>query len=120
MAEILRFSPHRGRAEMLDHGRRVPARGGDRRARPDRHDRDHDAGAFSPYSPAGQEDYSYSLLWALSLMSPVPYVYQEMVIRLGLWPAPGHARLILELSLTGSTIRLLRPASAILAQAGRA
>jgi hypothetical protein len=27
MAKILKFTPHRGRAEMVDHGRRVPAPG---------------------------------------------------------------------------------------------
>jgi hypothetical protein len=29
MAKILKFAPHRGRAAMVDYGRRVPAPGGE-------------------------------------------------------------------------------------------
>ncbi|MBR0344773.1 MAG: divalent metal cation transporter [Rudaea sp.] len=56
---------------------------------------DNDAGAFSTYTQAGQ-NYGTILLWTLSLLSPVLYVNQEMVLRLGVVTGVGHARLILE------------------------
>src|SRR5580700_6432083 len=56
---------------------------------------DNDAGAFSTYGQAGQ-DYGTRLLWTLVLLTPVLYVNQEMVLRLGAVTGVGHARLILE------------------------
>lgn len=56
---------------------------------------DNDAGAFSTYTQAGQ-NYGTVLLWTLSLLVPVLYVNQEMVLRLGAVTGVGHARLILE------------------------
>ncbi|WP_266170522.1 NRAMP family divalent metal transporter [Dyella subtropica] len=56
---------------------------------------DNDAGAFSTYTQAGQ-NYGTVLLWTLSLLIPVLYVNQEMVLRLGTVTGVGHARLILE------------------------
>ena len=56
---------------------------------------DNDAGAFSTYTQAGQ-NYGTILLWTLSLLIPVLYVNQEMVLRLGVVTGVGHARLILE------------------------
>src|SRR5215469_9499373 len=56
---------------------------------------DNDAGAFSTYTQAGQ-NYGTVLLWTLSLLIPVLYVNQEMVLRLGVVTGVGHARLILE------------------------
>ena len=56
---------------------------------------DNDAGAFSTYTQAGQ-NYGTVLLWTLSLLIPVLYVNQEMVLRLGAVTGVGHARLILE------------------------
>lgn len=56
---------------------------------------DNDAGAFSTYTQAGQ-NYGTVLLWTLSLLIPVLYVNQEMLLRLGAVTGVGHARLILE------------------------
>lgn len=56
---------------------------------------DNDAGAFGTYAQAGQ-NYGTSLLWVLTLLVPVLYVNQEMVLRLGIVTGVGHARLILE------------------------
>ncbi len=56
---------------------------------------DNDAGAFGTYTQAGQ-NYGTTLLWTLSLLIPVLYVNQEMVLRLGAVTGVGHARLILE------------------------
>ena len=56
---------------------------------------DDDAGAFATYGQAGQ-DYGTRLLRTLLLLVPVPYVNQEMVLRLGAVTGVGHARLILE------------------------
>ncbi|GHF54947.1 natural resistance-associated macrophage protein [Streptomyces mashuensis] len=56
---------------------------------------DNDAGAFGTYTQAGR-NYGTSLLWTLLLLIPVPYVNQEMVLRLGAVTGVGHARLILE------------------------
>src|SRR6202165_333565 len=56
---------------------------------------DKGAGAFSTYTQAGQ-NYGTTLLWTLSLLIPVLYVNQEMVLRLGSVTGVGHARLILE------------------------
>src|ERR1700692_1363958 len=54
---------------------------------------DNDAGAFSTYTQAGQ-NYGTTLLW--SLLIPVLYVNQEMVVPLGAVTGVGHARLIFE------------------------
>jgi NRAMP (natural resistance-associated macrophage protein)-like metal ion transporter len=56
---------------------------------------DNDAGAFGTYTQAGQ-NYGTTLLWTLMLLTPVLYVSQEMVLRLGAVTGVGHARLILE------------------------
>src|ERR1700687_3990912 len=56
---------------------------------------DNDAGAFGTYTQAGQ-NYGTTLLWTLTLLIPVLYVSQEMVLRLGAVTGVGHARLILE------------------------
>ena len=56
---------------------------------------DNDAGAVNTYSAAGQ-NYGYSLLWVLMLLTPVLIVNQEMVVRLGAVTGVGHARLINE------------------------
>ena len=56
---------------------------------------DNDAGAFSTYTQAGQ-NYGTRMLWTLTLLIPVIYVNQEMVLRLGAVTGVGHARLILE------------------------
>jgi NRAMP (natural resistance-associated macrophage protein)-like metal ion transporter len=56
---------------------------------------DNDAGAFGTYTQAGQ-NYGTRLLWTLTLLIPVLYVNQEMVLRLGAVTGVGHARLILE------------------------
>ncbi len=56
---------------------------------------DNDAGAFATYGPAGQ-NYGTTLLWTLTLLIPVLYVNQEMVLRLGAVTGVGHARLIFE------------------------
>src|SRR5271165_920848 len=54
-----------------------------------------DAGAFATYGQAGQ-NYGTTLLWTLTLLIPVLYVNQEMVLRLGAVTGVGHARLIFE------------------------
>lgn len=56
---------------------------------------DNDAGAFATYGQAGQ-NYGTTLLWTLTLLIPVLYVNQEMVLRLGAVTGVGHARLIFE------------------------
>jgi Mn2+/Fe2+ NRAMP family transporter len=56
---------------------------------------DNDAGAFATYTQAGQ-NYGTTLMWTLTLLIPVLYVNQEMVVRLGAVTGVGHARLILE------------------------
>ncbi len=56
---------------------------------------DNDAGAFSTYAEAGQ-NHGTALLWTLTLLIPVLYVNQEMVLRLGAVTGVGHARLIFE------------------------
>ena len=56
---------------------------------------DNDAGAFATYGQAGQ-NYGTALLWTLTLLIPVLYVNQEMVLRLGAVTGVGHARLIFE------------------------
>ncbi len=56
---------------------------------------DNDAGAFATYGQAGQY-YGTTLLWTLTLLIPVLYVNQEMVLRLGAVTGVGHARLIFE------------------------
>jgi len=56
---------------------------------------DNDAGAFGTYTQAGQ-NYGTRMLWTLTLLIPVIYVNQEMVLRLGAVTGVGHARLILE------------------------
>jgi Mn2+/Fe2+ NRAMP family transporter len=54
---------------------------------------DNDAGGVATYAQAGQ-NYGMSLLWTLTLLIPVLYVNQEMVLRLGAVARVGHARLI--------------------------
>lgn len=56
---------------------------------------DNDAGGVATYAQAGQ-NYGMTLLWTLTLMIPVLYVNQEMVLRLGAVTRVGHARLIFE------------------------
>jgi Mn2+/Fe2+ NRAMP family transporter len=56
---------------------------------------DNDAGGVATYAQAGQ-NYGMALLWTLTLMIPVLYVNQEMVLRLGAVTRVGHARLIFE------------------------
>ena len=56
---------------------------------------DNDSGAFATYGQAGQ-NYGTTLLWTLTLLIPVLYVNQEMVLRLGAVTGVGHARLIFE------------------------
>ncbi|HTQ21748.1 NRAMP family divalent metal transporter [Mycobacterium sp.] len=56
---------------------------------------DNDAGGVATYAQAGQ-NYGMTLLWTLTLMIPVLYVNQEMVVRLGAVTRVGHARLIFE------------------------
>ncbi len=56
---------------------------------------DNDAGAFATYGQAGQ-NYGTTQLWTLTLLIPVLYVNQEMVLRLGAVTGVGHARLIFE------------------------
>ncbi|KZS60258.1 NRAMP family divalent metal transporter [Mycobacterium ostraviense] len=56
---------------------------------------DNDAGGVATYAQAGQ-DYGMKLLWTLTLLIPVLYVNQEMVLRLGAVARVGHARLIFE------------------------
>ncbi|MBV9142248.1 MAG: divalent metal cation transporter [Pseudonocardiales bacterium] len=52
-----------------------------------------DAGGVVLYAQAGQ-DYGTTLVWALVILTPVLYLNQEMVIRLGAVSGVGHARLI--------------------------
>jgi len=54
-----------------------------------------DAGGVVLYAQAGQ-DYGTTLIWALVILTPVLYLNQEMVIRLGAVSGVGHARLIFE------------------------
>jgi Mn2+/Fe2+ NRAMP family transporter len=56
---------------------------------------DNDAGGIATYSQAGQ-NYGMALVWTLALLSPVLYVNQEMVLRLGAVSGVGHAKLIFE------------------------
>src|SRR6202042_2517145 len=56
---------------------------------------DNDAGGVATYAQAGQ-NYGTTLLWTLTLLIPVLYVNQEMVLRLGAVTGVGHARLIFE------------------------
>ncbi|OBF19236.1 manganese transporter [Mycobacterium kubicae] len=56
---------------------------------------DNDAGGVATYAQAGQ-NYGMNLLWTLTLLIPVLYVNQEMVLRLGAVTRVGHARLIFE------------------------
>lgn len=56
---------------------------------------DNDAGGVATYAQAGQ-NYGMALLWTLTLLIPVLYVNQEMVLRLGAVARVGHARLIFE------------------------
>lgn len=56
---------------------------------------DNDAGGVATYAQAGQ-DYGMGLLWTLTMLIPVLYVNQEMVLRLGAITRVGHARLIFE------------------------
>ena len=56
---------------------------------------DNDAGGVATYAQAGQ-NYGMTLLWTLTLLIPVLYVNQEMVLRLGAVTRVGHARLIFE------------------------
>ncbi len=52
-----------------------------------------DAGGVTLYAQAGQ-DYGTKLVWALVILTPILYLNQEMVIRLGAVSGVGHARLI--------------------------
>ncbi|OBJ62528.1 NRAMP family divalent metal transporter [Mycobacterium sp. 1423905.2] len=56
---------------------------------------DNDAGGVATYAQAGQ-NYGMNLLWTLTLLVPVLYVNQEMVLRLGAVTRVGHARLIFQ------------------------
>ena len=56
---------------------------------------DNDAGGVATYAQAGQ-NYGMSLLWTLTMLIPVLYVNQEMVLRLGAVTRGGHARMIFE------------------------
>ena len=56
---------------------------------------DNDAGGVATYAQAGQ-NYGMSLLWTLTMLIPVLYVNQEMVLRLGAVTRVGHARMIFE------------------------
>jgi Mn2+/Fe2+ NRAMP family transporter len=56
---------------------------------------DNDAGGVATYAQAGQ-NYGMGLLWTLTMLIPVLYVNQEMVLRLGAVSRVGHARLIFE------------------------
>src|SRR5246127_4496276 len=56
---------------------------------------DNDAGGVATYTQAGQ-NYGMKLLWTLTMLIPVLYVNQEMVLRLGAVTRVGHARLIFE------------------------
>ena len=52
-----------------------------------------DAGGVVLYAQAGQ-DYGTKLVWALVVLTPILYLNQEMVMRLGAVTGVGHARLI--------------------------
>jgi Mn2+/Fe2+ NRAMP family transporter len=54
---------------------------------------DNDAGAVSTYVQAGAQ-YGTHLLWLLLLLLPITYFIQEMVVRLGIATAQGHAAMI--------------------------
>ncbi|MGH3549575.1 MAG: NRAMP family divalent metal transporter [Pseudonocardiaceae bacterium] len=54
-----------------------------------------DAGGVALYAQAGQ-DYGTKLVWTLVILTPVLYLNQERVIRLGAVSGVGHARLIFE------------------------
>jgi Mn2+/Fe2+ NRAMP family transporter len=54
---------------------------------------DNDAGGVATYAQVGQ-NYGMGLLWTLTMLIPVLYVNQEMVLRLGAVTRVGHARLI--------------------------
>ena len=54
-----------------------------------------DAGGVVLYAQAGQ-DYGTKLVWTLVILTPILYLNQEMVIRLGAVSGVGHARLIFE------------------------
>ncbi|MEO7195813.1 MAG: NRAMP family divalent metal transporter [Pseudonocardiaceae bacterium] len=54
-----------------------------------------DAGGVVLYAQAGQA-YGTKLIWALVILTPILYLNQEMVIRLGAVSGVGHARLIFE------------------------
>ncbi|MGH3854665.1 MAG: NRAMP family divalent metal transporter [Pseudonocardiaceae bacterium] len=54
-----------------------------------------DAGGVVLYAQAGR-DYGTRLIWALVILTPILYLNQEMVIRLGAVSGVGHARLIFE------------------------
>jgi Mn2+/Fe2+ NRAMP family transporter len=54
-----------------------------------------DAGGVVLYAQAGQ-DYGTTLIWVLVILTPILYLNQEMVIRLGAVSGVGHARLIFE------------------------
>ena len=52
---------------------------------------DNDAGGVATYTQAGQ-NYGIGLLWTLTLLIPVLYVNQEMVLRLGAVARVARAR----------------------------
>jgi Mn2+/Fe2+ NRAMP family transporter len=54
-----------------------------------------DAGGVVLYAQAGQ-NYGTKLIWALVVLTPILYLNQEMVVRLGAVSGVGHARLIFE------------------------
>ncbi|MEE6178946.1 NRAMP family divalent metal transporter [Mycobacterium sp. 050134] len=54
---------------------------------------DNDAGGVATYAQAGQ-NHGMGLLWTLTMLIPVLFVNQEMVLRLGAVTRVGHARLI--------------------------
>lgn len=54
-----------------------------------------DAGGVTLYAQAGQ-DYGTKLVWALVILTPILYLNQEMVIRLGAVSGVGHAQLIFQ------------------------
>ena len=56
---------------------------------------DNDAGGVATYTQAGQ-NYGAHRLWTLLALTPVLYLNQEMVLRLGAVSGVGHARLIFE------------------------
>jgi Mn2+/Fe2+ NRAMP family transporter len=52
-----------------------------------------DAGGVQVYAQMGQ-DYGMKLLWSLTLLFPILFFCQEMVVRLGAVSGVGHGRLI--------------------------